>query len=552
MGASLFGSSYDDSDAGPIDIDDTVTVLDSTAGASCRPTNDARSANGAPNSPNQCPGGAASCTGREKVTGDIQRFAEYIWQSTEGATYLRRVYVADGGRSWDTADIQWNMNTAGSSGLAGGWNDAGAVLGLRSSMRSCIHDVLHHEFGHYFHRLPDRYASSGGYYRGTVGTSAVFDVDVTAGDPSTVMSDNFPHLFNDTTNASITVDYTVPGQPATIGEVLTPGLLTDNDPDNDGPNRAHHGFTEPFAQDEWSMMPVEHAHLAGVHTEGSFPTPSGTMPAVDIVFLDGSTPPPGTVLLLDRSGSMSVQTDGVPASQYVQEAGLYLYHSALPTDFVGTYLYNDSVEELFAYEEYDPNNQLAQANFRPAQGLTDIAEALKTGIDALIAEHGEEGVNGAQIVLMSDGRQTTGLDLWDEVKRANTLGIKTNTFSFGSADDATMQQIATDTSGENIEVSERDDAFELKMGMAREFSEIRGYTPVHSFKDSLGETDIVDGVEQYEGSFVVPPFSRDLSFYSFLEGGDAADYELELIDPSGNVTVGQADSIADRGRFNGK
>lgn len=544
--------SYDDSSSGPLDIDDTVDVTDATAGASCNPTNNARSANGAAASPAQCPAGASSCTGREKVSGDIQRFAEYVWQSTEGATHIRRVYVADEGRSWDTSDIQWNMNSAGSTAGVSGWKITDRVIRLRSSARSCIHDVLHHEFGHYFHRLPDRYARSGDYYRGRFGGGGVFDVDGTVADPNSVMNANFPHRFNDTTNASLTLDYTAPGALPTVGEVLTPALLADSDPANDGPDRAHHTFTEPFAQDDWTTMPGEHAHLAGIHAEGTFDGPDiASMPLVDIEFLDGSMPLPGTVLLLDRSGSMGVQTDGVPASQYVQEAGLYLYHSALSSDFVGTYLYNGSVEELFEYAVYDPTNQLPQASFRDAQGATNIADALETGIDELLAEHGAGGVNGAQIVLMSDGRQTVGPDLWTEVERANTLGIRINTFSFGDADATTMQQIASDTGGGNTEVSEREDAFELKLSMAHEFGDIRGFTPVHSFKGPLKRTERRGRVEYAEGRFVVPRHSRDLSFYSFLEGGNAALYDIELIDPTGSVSLVQADDIAERGRFNG-
>jgi len=325
---------------------------------------------------------------------------------------------------------------------------------LRSSERRCIHDVLHHEFGHYFHGLPDRYASaeSRGYYRGTLNGSAVFNVGVAERDINTVMSNNFPHRFVDTTNARIVVEYDPPGPldiDYTPGEVLTPALLSDADPDNDGPDRAHHGHTHPFAQDEWSRLPLEHVHLNSTHTEGTFPAVDlSTMPALDIVHIGDSAPAPGTMLVLDRSGSMSVQTDGVAASQYVQEAGLYLHHSSQDDDFVGTILYNDSVETLFDYELYDPANDLTQANFRPAQGLTNIALSLQSAIDALIAEHGMGGVNGANIVLMSDGRQTTGSDLWDEVDRANGLGISINTFAFGAADEAIMAQIATDTGGE--------------------------------------------------------------------------------------------------------
>jgi von Willebrand factor type A domain len=550
--------SYDNSDAlDGLDVDDIVAMVSSTSGASCTPTNDARAAEGAPNSPGTCPGGAASCTGREKVIGDIQEFAEYVYQSTDGGNYIRRIYVADEGRSWDTADIRWDMNTAGSSATSGGWKVVGQYVNLRSSARRCIHDVLHHEFGHYFHRLPDRYRSdeSNNYYRGRFGAGDIFPVGIEVADPNTVMNSNFPHRFTDTTNAGVTIEYDPPGSSDIDfppGEVLTPNLLADADSSNDGPNRAHHVHTMPFAQDEWSFMPSEHASLAGAHTEGDFTPPDlSGMPAPDVRFIGDEAPPPGTVLLLDRSGSMGVTTNGIPASQFVQEAGLYLYHSAQPEDFVGTFLYNDMVEELFAYEEYDPANTLPFASFRSASGLTNIAVALKTTIDELIAEHGEGGVNGASIMLMSDGKQTTGGSLWDQVDRANMLGIQIHTFTFGDADITTMEQIATTTSGDITEVSERENAFELKVGMAREFGDIRGYTPVHSLKEPLRKKGIMDGAEVFEERFAVPPKTRDLLFYSFLEGGNAALFDLELVDPAGNVFIGTADSIAQRGRFNG-
>ena len=55
---------------------------------------------------------------------------------------------------------------------------------------------------------------------------------------------------------------------------------------------------------------------------------------------------PGIILLLDRSGSMQVETNGVSAAQFVQEAGLYLYHSTPSGQFVGAYVYNAGVDPL--------------------------------------------------------------------------------------------------------------------------------------------------------------------------------------------------------------
>jgi hypothetical protein len=316
--------SYDNLDVTGASLDDTITEVDDMPGGfSCNATNTGRSDLGEPDSPPSCPGGTGSCTAAEKITGDIEFLADYIHQSTEGAHYLRRVYVSDEGRAWSSADIKWNIGVGGSSAPTNGWANSDSQMSLNSGYRTCIHDVLHHELGHYMYRLPDRYANTSGYYQGSVGGGTTFQVDVTARDINTVMSNNFPHLFVDTTNAEITVDYDQPGPGSTTGQVLTPDLLTDGDASNDGPDRAHHGFTMPFAQDEWSVLPDQHVDLAGAHAEGTFGD-AGPRPNVDIVFIGDDEPHPGTVLLLDRSGSMGVTTNGITAAQFVQEAGMFL------------------------------------------------------------------------------------------------------------------------------------------------------------------------------------------------------------------------------------
>ena len=542
--------SYDNADVpGGVSWNDNVTQVNSVSGVSCNPTNNARSNLGAPNSPGSCPGGN-TCQGREKLVGDLDAFAEYIYQSTEGEHYLRRVYLSDNGRAWGQADIKWSVGGGGSTAPAA-WQTPFSALNLRSATRRCIHDVLHHEFGHYFYNLPDRYARSTPYYYGSIGGGSAFDVDINVGDPNTVMSGNFPHFFVDTTNAQITVSYD-PGGGLVSNEVLTPDLLADADPANDGPDRAHHGHTTPFAQDEWSLLPSRHADLAGVHTEGDFTVPDmTTMPEPEYIFLGEDEPHPGTVLLLDRSGSMGVTTNGVTAAQFVQEAGMFLYHSSLPGDYVGTQLYNASVETLFDYEEYDPSNNLPYANFRTASGLTNIATALESAIDALIAEHGEEGVSGGKIVLMSDGVQTTGPNLWDQVTRAEEKGIEIHTLSFGNADTATMEAIATTTGGDVIEMAEKTDGSELKLGMSRELSELRGLTPIHFQKGKLKPNADSEEGAVYEGTFTLPPNSRALQFYSFLEIGNAAEFGLELEDSAGNIYVANPKNVAHKGRLNG-
>ncbi len=547
-GGITFWISYDNLDSPGATLADTVT-LDSNS-YTCGVTNGARSAQGAPNSPDSCPGAGTTCAGEDKLTGDIEKLADYIYQATEGEHYLRRVYVADQGRAWDTADIRWNVGDGGSSAPGGGWKTVGSQLKLNSSSRSCIHDVLHHEIGHYFYNLPDRYAKSGGYYKGTIDGGAVFNVNVTTGDPNTVMASNFPHFFVDTTNASLTVGYTPPGDPAVAGEVLTPALLADADPDNDGPDRAHHGHTMPFAQDEWSILPDKQIDLTGVHTEGSFPTPGGMTP-VDIRIMPSDAPIPGTMLVLDRSGSMGVTTNGITAAQYVQESGLFLYHSSSDGDYVGTSLYNAAVEELFSYDLYDPTNQLPMASFRNASGLTNIAAALEAAIDALVAEHGAGGVNGGEIILMSDGKQTTGGSIWDQVDRANGMGIKIHTMSFGNADDTTMQQIADNSSGSLTTMSERSSGADLKLGMSRMYTTLRGNDPVYTYRGAVIANSETSTGDAFKGEFMLPPNTHDLLFYTFLDRQNAADLIIELEHSSGFSTTVTGKALARKGRFNG-
>ena len=107
--------SWDDLDDPGKDIDEAVTEANSMPdGYSCSATTTGRSALGAPSSPASCPA-TGTCTGRDKLTGDLDNAAAYIYEATEGRHYLRRVYVSDEGRAWESADVRWNMGIGGSS-----------------------------------------------------------------------------------------------------------------------------------------------------------------------------------------------------------------------------------------------------------------------------------------------------------------------------------------------------------------------------------------------------------------------------------------------------
>ena len=88
-------------------LGDTINEADSPPDSfSCTVTNNARSSSGAANSPTSCPA-SGTCTAQDKISGDLTFLADYIFASTEGEHYLRRVYVSDDGRAWDSADVKW-------------------------------------------------------------------------------------------------------------------------------------------------------------------------------------------------------------------------------------------------------------------------------------------------------------------------------------------------------------------------------------------------------------------------------------------------------------
>ena len=329
--------SYDDLVSPGASLSDDVTVI--LNNSNCQFVNDARNAQGLPDSPGSCGDGTIgqTCTGEEKLIGDLEKFAEHLYESTEGTHYLRHVYISDEGRSWETADIRWSIGNSGnSSAWPWGWEDTTKELNIRRGLGACTHELLLHEFGHYFYSLPDRYQvnESDGYYEGTLDGSTSFDVGVCVPDPNTLMTNNgFPHQFVDTTNASIAVSYDPPGSGhfdcanpdgTGGGQVLTPGLLSDGDPNNDGPRwNGKWGFNLPYAQDEWSYMPDNQIDLTGIHTEGDFSDPNfDDMPEPQFHIIGADAVNPGIILLLDRSGSMQVETNGVSAAQFVQELSL--------------------------------------------------------------------------------------------------------------------------------------------------------------------------------------------------------------------------------------
>lgn len=541
--------------------------------------------------PHSCSDSAdGSCLAKDKLKRDLAKVAEYLFEATEGAHWLRKVYVTDQKTpGWPTADVYWNVGGGVSvSALPAdadllGWTRSEGHVNLRSAWRACAPDVLLHELGHYLYGLAERYPRDepyGGCFPSApadASTKVLIEQTVPPYKEPTVMSGTFPHRFVDRKNATL---YNVTHDPSPSGDMLgrDGGTLAAKDLDddvssNDGPNMWA-ACTLPFAQDEWTQLKTGEAHigLESAHPDaGEFPSESVPIhKKVEIVFVDSAAANPGTLLLLDNSNSMNAPAAN-PASRYVQEAALFFYHSsspgvaaspgvpvATPGEYVGAMLFNNQVSTLFEYSAFDPQEQLGELNPSPA-GSTDIAKALEVAITTLSVAHGGSPV-GANIMLLSDGRSTAGDDLWTQVLRANQMGIKIHTYSFGNADTATMRAIEEYSSASGAALSP--ESAEMKLDLSREVTTLRGSTAIYSCKGQIEEvlsdshkceSAIHGDGGGIESKFMVPPGTRDLLFYVFLDKGNADELHITLTAPDDRVHEAPGDQpITRNGRFNGK
>ncbi|MEW6382059.1 MAG: MopE-related protein [bacterium] len=489
---------------------------------------------------------------RDKLEHDLGLFAQHVFEMSEGKQYIRRVLISNEARAWASADIRWDMGAGTSTATLGGWTNSLLYhLNIRRGWRTSIHDVASHEFGHYFYGLSDEYAKDYGYYSGHFPGGPNFDVRETVGDPVTVMNANTPHQFCDHTDHEVTIEYTHPDTGTLVTQTLTPALLDDGDPDNDGP--INNWINQLYALDGWAVACLNHTDMIGHHTDGVRPVIDfSTMPEVELRYVEHDGTVPGRILLLDRSGSMSHEEYGIPASQYVQEAGMFLYHSSEPDDYIGTFAYNHEVDTLFGYDHYNSASTLD--HFLDPTGLTDIHLALETALDTFEATHGADHIAGAEIFLMSDGKQTTGDDLWTQVERARDAGVVIHTFSYGDADETTMQNISTETSGDNVIMSENDGSLmNLKMGIVKSIARKRGWSAMYNYFGTLEWKALNDNISYSTVSFRVPENSKDVKFYLFPESVNVQRYSFSMANPPGTSTyTSSLDNTQSKGRFLGK
>ncbi len=501
---------------------------------------------------------------KDKLEYDFTETAKAICRLTEGKHYLKRVYLAEEAHAWDYADIRWTLSPEGeTSANLGGWANPWGHVYYGMGIMDDAWKTVGHELGHYIYSLIDEYPNplEPDYNRGYLiiddEESDIFDVIIqpfpdapTHGCEHTNMNNSdYGIKWCDGTDHLLTVEYVHPETSETVTQELSAAVLGTPD---EGPYSTR--IDMPYATPGWDVAPVFQADLIGHHTEGVFPElPECETADVEFVYLAQAEDVPGRILLLDRSGSMAYEVYGRPAVDYVQETALYLYHISNSDDYIGARVYNNVVEDLFEYGLYDDENTLV--DFYDAENLTDIRLALEGAIDTLLIEHEDDegGAAGAEIFLMSDGKQTVEGDLFEEVERAEAEGIVIHTFSFGDADTETMDAIADGSGGIVYSMfAPTEYPNNLKLGMVRAISDRAGLTSVLSYRGELTQSGATEeGVPYHEVTFIVPPDSRATNFSLFPESNAASIYKYEIKAPDGTTYLSDQTPVQTRGRFLG-
>ena len=575
-GITLYVSYNNTNQGTPLALNQTVSSVDSVPGGrNCSVANHARNRFSADKSPNSCPKDETRCTGCMKIIGDILQFARHVFESTHGAHHIKRVFVSDRGRNWKSSDIRWDMNTAGAWAHSGGWKISDWVLYLGSAERTCIHDVLHHEFGHYFYALPDRYKKRCSttnpnlscYYKGRINSGVKFNVGVVEGDLNTVMSSTFPHQFSDESNATLTLEYNPPGTndfSYPPGHVVYPALLADDDESNNGPNRAHNNYSNPFAEDEWSMILREHTDLEGVHTPGEYPRFQDLpeMPTVDIRFK--LTEPktndalPGSILLIDSMLPFISETlNYTLAPSILRDTGLFFLHSAPANEATGIYMVGDTVTAIKPYAAFDGN--ASTMNFSPVAGTSGsefaLSSALRRAIDDLSrgSDSPEQTTfTDGQILVLTDNAFVADQNLTNEVERAKTQGIRVHVASTDRSDGESTSSIAHSTGGNALQFGRILHQGMLRSALFHTISELHEWEVIFILDPSLPGFTFQDRFTNgLGGSFVVPRRTSEILLYAFVAQSDAPTDSVRVMGPEGRMYAPNMDNSSQGGRMHG-
>lgn len=376
----------------------------------------------------------------------IRRFADGVYEASNGAHKIRTVSIYSNGRYADKADIVWvkscwpsgSISGRGTPGLHINFCDEFSGTNFLTSSDGAEGGgyTLAHEWGHYFYSLYDEYRS------GTVAHNAAFHFPHTDDDPvdQSIMNrqwnaigDNFEWL-NFSTEDSInlkTAQYRV--YQASAWETLTRPVSEDP---RDG---------------QRSALPVRlsYPELAQVAPEED-EEPEIDLPDTDarsdlkIVWV---TEYITFQIVIDHSGSM--EDEGKMASARV--AARLLIDLAEPgMTSIGIIQFDDGVNVLAPLtpitSDSDKLNLKSIVSAIQPAGRTAIGEAAATALYELRAV--DPAASNRGVFLLTDGLNNEGRDPLTVIPDYQAAGIPLFTFGYGSDVDVySLQQMAAQTGG---------------------------------------------------------------------------------------------------------
>jgi Ca-activated chloride channel family protein len=139
------------------------------------------------------------------------------------------------------------------------------------------------------------------------------------------------------------------------------------------------------------------------------------------------------VLVTDHSGSMSA-TDVEPDRLSAAQAAAETFVDKLPSKTrVGVVAYSDGPDGTLApTTDHERVRQTIEA--QSASGATATGEALQVAIDTLAPNGSKAKSKASAVVLLSDGKTTTGRDPVEVARVAKRLGIPVYTVALGTED----------------------------------------------------------------------------------------------------------------------
>jgi Ca-activated chloride channel homolog len=180
------------------------------------------------------------------------------------------------------------------------------------------------------------------------------------------------------------------------------------------------------------------------------------------------------VLITDESGSMAA-TDVDPSRLSAAQSAAGTFLDRIPEELLVGFVAYSSQTNTVLEPTSDHGRVAEELESLRAEGGTATGDALNAALDRLSARRGDDGKRApAAVVLLSDGKTTTGRDPLAVARRAKRLGIPVSTVALGTdegtvtgplgevipvpPDPETLQAISDTTGGT---FTEADDAEEL-------------------------------------------------------------------------------------------